>query len=100
MRMAIASEHTNQPSAHSGAVYLFDEEQWYLKDTEAYAKSIKGVFTDIMILVYGHNWGGTMGWESTAMPLYVSGSNPISKTKTVRSYSDFSQSRYPCPCDF
>ena len=78
MRMATASDPTNQ---HFKTVYLFDEEQWYLQDTETYAKSIKGLFTDIMIMVYGHHQGGTMGWQSTAMPLYVSDSNPISKTK-------------------
>ena len=39
MRMAIASEPTNQ---HFKTVYLFDEEQWYLQNTEIYAKSIKG----------------------------------------------------------
>ena len=78
MRMAVASEPANQ---HFKTAYLFDEEQWYLQDTETYARSIKGIFTDIMIMVYGHHMGGTMGFESSAMPLYISGSNPISKTK-------------------
>ena len=78
MRMAVASEPTNR---HLKTAYLFDEEQWYLQDTETYARSIKGIFTDIMIMVYGHYWGGTMGWQSSAMPTYASFSNPISPTK-------------------
>ena len=67
MRMAIASEHTNQHKFDM-AVYLFDEKRWYEENVNTYADSIKGAVTDLIVMVYGHYAGGTMGWKSSLIP--------------------------------
>ena len=66
MRMAIASEPTNQYKFNT--VYLYDERKWCKKNVNTYADSIKGAVTDLIVLVYGHYNGGTMGWKSSLIP--------------------------------